>query len=905
MISPNKPPPAFKISVFKRDPSFRAHFIQGPNMGTACQRFEIFQCYVLNEGIKTLDPSSLVLGCLLAFDGLATDSNLRGSYDRCASAPRWHQAVRVDWLDGPRINARNLSALTTLAIARVDQWASYEAAQDQLMRHMAHAPLGRAAIDRGQALWTALLQDAMGWLQPTVQPVLFGHVNDAGRLSALPLSALAREEQGLALKTESSGSEEETDANTNTNAYARAFESAMLGNTSSFLAGSQFVTKLIDALRPPPSGSTASKRVVILKQMGLLAAHIDQVDEVSALLFLFALDLLEKGTRRKSELAPGTPYQYVQSFAGEFHANASNMRLSGIAPEPYALMFRTLLSTSTKVASYRVAGLKAFHLYLRAWWQVPRLPADVFKVAIDARVSANVVWPHEIKRVYQWLSEVDPTREMRQLSAAFCIAASAMIRISELLVLRLLNVIDEGEHVVIEIAREIRDGKEKSAAGRRRLTITDPLAIAQIRAWLSQRVEENATADHYLFGDPSHPDKLAATGKMYFWMNKLLKAATGDDSISLHSLRHSIATQRFVLILNDVNEHEINPLDALANEAGHVGGHVTAVNYCHQYEAGLRRSLDAELLHLNIDYAAIQAWTGIAQATLRQRVSRAKDVDARSAILWAVLAEQATLVVRPTVGSTLTLVEPQNPLSTDNARVLRYQQVVGMLSDIASGLSMGQTSLRQDVDEALVVEAVKLVGAFADQHGEPGTEMSDLLSLGFKSLRDASGTLLGLRPDFVRLRQTRWALLARTIERCDSSMLTSATNYWLRALTGWHLAVRPGIGWDDFITLIGQVGINTSLMALRWSATPAREAEVSTALALAQATLRIKLGKSLLQQRQAYRAGRTAIWLLIGSNAKLLNQDGTANSAVGLHCCLLAAHVWQSLPKKLDVKAPT
>lgn len=903
MVSPNKPPRVLTFSVFKRDPSYRAHFIQDQSMGTACQRFEIFRRYVLTDGIKTLDPSSLVLSCLLAFDSLATDSDLRGAYDRCASAPRWHQAVRVDWLDGPRINARDLSELTTLALDRVDQWTSYEAAQDQLMQHIAHTLLGHAAIDRGQALWTMLLLDAMGWLQTIVQPVLFGHVSEAARLSALPLSALAREEQGLALKTESSGSEEKTAANTN--AYARAFEAAMLGHPSSFLAGSQFVTKLIDALRPPTGGSLASKRVVILNRMRLLATHVDQVDEVSALLFLFALDLLEKGTRRKSELAPGTPYQYVQSFASEFHAGASNMRLSGIEPEPYALIFRTLLGTSATVASYRVAGLKAFHLYLRAWWQVPRLPADVFKVEIDARVSANVVWPQERQRVHQWLSEVDPTREMRQLSTAFCIAAYAMIRISELLVLRLLNVIDEGEHVVIEIAREIQDGKEKSAAGRRRVTIRDPLAAGQIRVWLSQRVEENATAGDYLFGDPSHPDKLAATGKMYFWMNKLLKAATGDDSISLHSLRHSIATQRFVLILNDANEYDINPLDALANESGHVGGHITAPNYCHLYEAGLRRSLDAERPYLHIDYAAVQAWTGIAQATLRQRVSRAKDVETRSAILWAVLAEQAALVVRPTVGSTLTLVEPQNPLSTDNARELSYQQVAGMLSDIAAGLSMGQTSLRQDVGEALVVEAVKLVGAFADQHGEPGTEMSDLLSLGIKSLRDASGTLLGLRPDFVRMRQARWALLARTIERCDSSILTSATNYWVRALTGWHLAVRPGIGWDDFITLISQAGINTSLMALRWSATPAREAEVSTALALAQATLRIKLGKSLLQQRQAYRAGRTAIWLLIGSNAKLLKRNGTANSAVGLHCCLLAAHVWQSLPKKLDVKAPT
>lgn len=201
---------------------------------------------------------------------------------------------------------------------------------------------------------------------------------------------------------------------------------------------------------------------------------------------------------------------------------------------------------------------------------------------------------------------------------------------------------------------------------------------------------------------------------------------------------------------------------------------------------------------------------------------------------------------------------------------------------------MGQTNLRQDLDQSLVVEAVML----------------DFLSLGIKSLRDASGKLLGLRPDFVDMRQARWVLLARAIESCEPVELTRVTHYWLRALRGGHLAVRPGLGWDDFITLIRQACINTSLMALRWSATPARETEVSASLALAQATLRIKLGKSLPQHPKKYRAGRTAIWLVIGSNAKLLGQDGTANSAIGLHCCLLAAHIWLSLSKTLNVKEP-
>lgn len=265
MAKPRNQPRALKTSLFARDPTRRAHFLHSAQLGTASRRFEAFQNWLLSQGPQTLDQSSLVLGCLLSFDGLATDNDLRGAYAACASAARWNDELRIDWLDGPRINARNVSALTTLALQRVAQWAPFETAQSVLMQHVLCTPLGNAFAKSSAPAWDQLRQDGMAWLQSTLPPIFYGHVSEAACMSALPRTALAREEQKLALKIEAPDSPQE--ANSNDSAYERAFEAAMLGRPPSTLSGGQFLKKLTDALRPPVKGSTTTKRSELLKAL--------------------------------------------------------------------------------------------------------------------------------------------------------------------------------------------------------------------------------------------------------------------------------------------------------------------------------------------------------------------------------------------------------------------------------------------------------------------------------------------------------------------------------------------------------------------------------------------------------------------------------------------------------------
>ena len=896
-IQPTRRP---KPSLFTRDPTRRAHFIYSAHLGTAAQQFEAFQKWVVNNGIETLEPSSLVLGCLLSFDGVVSETDIRKSYESCVDAGCWGNAVRIEWRDDARCDARNLSAFTAIACQRVNHWRTFEVAQSRLINQVVQARDCAGFNSEPLSSWDGLIECSAAWLQSTLPPILFGHVIDAARLTALNTSTLAREQRKLALSVEGVGSGgDEKEARANSRAYARAFESALLGRPPSAFTGGQFIFKLTRSLRAPTVGSNSAKRTQILGALHQLAAEIDAVDEVCALIYLYALDLAENGTRRKAKLAPTTPYDYIQSFAVDFHAEFNGVLISNIDTATYSKIYEKLLLTSISSTGSRAAGLKGFHQFLRAWWTVPSLPSELFQIELNSQVEANMVWPHERELLRNWLNHVEQSRFVQQLHTALAIAGNSMIRIGELRVLRLMNVIDEDDHLCIEIAREIRDGKEKSSEGRRRVFITEPKATATIRTWLARRALEHTNQSDYLFGDPSNPKQLADAGKMYFWMNRLLKCVTGDDTINVHSLRHSLASERFLVISLDLQEYEVNPLDELANDAGHVGGHVTATNYCHLFEAGLRRSLDEGLVKIFVGYAAASTWSNHSEATLRQRVSRAKSKGLpRARVLKSVIESVADQIPWPILGHNILLIAPDNPLTSLQPKAISYLQVAGVLTDIASGLSFAQTSCRHDLDESVVNKAIKLAGAFAERHGTAQEELPDELTLGVKALRDKSGALLGLRPDFQRMTQSRWAQFPAAFERTDPQLVADATDYWQRALCKEHIAVRPGPGWDQFVQLLKEAGVNSSLMALKFCINKDSPAVVANALALAQATVRIHLGSSLLQTPQSPRAGRPSCWLVIGSDAKHLSQDGSGGSMAGLNCALLTAFIWHRLRKK-------
>ncbi len=279
--------------------------------------------------------------------------HLENAYKACKSAVQCERSVRLDWQDGVNINARNLSAFTVLAVKRVTAWPSYEEAKASVMEFLARDD---EHAHKPSMSWQGLLAEALSWLQLKMSPVHFGHVSKSAPLCALPRSALARQETQLALVVPELLVSSET-AVTQT-AYVRAFEAAALGRKSSSFTGAEFLEKLKNALTPPTKGSDAYKRSKILTKLHLLAVEVDDVDEICALLYVFSLDLVVTGTRGKSQLAPATPYQYVFSFAEDFHSATNGLSLRSVDEETYAKIIQKLLGSTGDIAPYKLAGLK-------------------------------------------------------------------------------------------------------------------------------------------------------------------------------------------------------------------------------------------------------------------------------------------------------------------------------------------------------------------------------------------------------------------------------------------------------------------------------------------------------------------------------------------------------------------
>jgi hypothetical protein len=112
------------------------------------------------------------------------------------------------------------------------------------------------------------------------------------------------------------------------------------------------------------------------------------------------------------------------------------------------------------------------------------------------------------------------------------------------------------------------------------------------------------------------------------------------------------------------------------------------------------------------------------------------------------------------------------------------------------------------------------------------------------------------------------------------------------------------------VELLGASEINTNLMAVEYHRKPQKAAGHNEAeddgidgdVALAQAALRATFGITVVAIERAYRAGRSPVRLVIASRPPSRQQSGTADSMTGLHCCMLAAHVWLGLSKAFKSK---
>lgn len=495
-----------------------------------------------------------------------------------------------------------------------------------LQEYLFHSPLYRALDDRV----LELERDALCWWYQCLPAPLFAHQSGLQVLSALPRSALARLCRKLAVNYPAPEGQRDDEADTDCGLTADlidAADSSEGGDKSPVVL--QLGIDLLTISRQEVDGITKRRWAQSLFD---LRARAQTAGPITSLLLAWGLDLCEHGTVGQTNLARTTVQQYFKRAARPLFETLRLMsqNFDDAQWQAQAMRERYLgLMQAQSVGNKKTmaSALTSFHSFLVEWLDIEPLETGLHEEVPVARVQAQVIWPHELDVVMNWLEQVEDVRVRNAVMIMLLVASECPARTNELLRLRIVNVHTGLDHrgacMEIEIARRAANGRLKTPAAQRRLVIHNETTIDLIERWVRRRADEGAPRTAMLFGDPNDDSRIHRGAVVASLLNRLLKAATGEPDVRIHTLRHSCVSQRIGADLSSASVMDPNRHAVTAAETGHASAVSSFQSYFHRYEWNLRTGLDAALLEL-ITVTSSQAGSHLKlkPATLRQHAHR-------------------------------------------------------------------------------------------------------------------------------------------------------------------------------------------------------------------------------------------------------------------------------------------
>jgi hypothetical protein len=279
-----------------------------------------------------------------------------------------------------------------------------------------------------------------------------------------------------------------------------------------------------------------------------------------------------------------------------------------------------------------------------------------------------------------------------------------------------------------------------------------------------------------LFGDPVDPAVPCRRGSTEASLNAWLKAATGDSSVSIHTLRHSFVS------LARAGDHgsDQRSLDESSAQAGHGSTQMSIDHYCHRYEPILRRSLDDWQRTHVLTEVQVCALAGLRQGCLRQRWHRHGDAG-RVALVWDALGQGAAAVRLPCVTDGIAVDEPQ-PIALQAKAARTAGSVLAWLQVLHAGVPGGVVRLRHEIssDDWGAFEATIRTWHMRNRRRSlPG------------ATRTSSRSGIPFAAGFSRPAQPKLRGLTRHLRNTtDSAALAPVVQSWLDNLRGVHLTLE-------------------------------------------------------------------------------------------------------------------
>lgn len=754
------------ISI-RKDRAKRFRFRFGTSVGEAAARVREIQREVLNGLLDKESDLCRTVGFLVLFDGICHLDDLTGALANLHNAYRFNGQPVLDWLgkDG-RQHRRLLSKLT----AQTQPWLGAPPSHDDI--HAALLCLTMLIYSENARPPVKLLQDTCAYLSEIMPGALFADVTHVAPITALPRSALARKETQRRLVMG-----HQTVPMSGASAIGAAIDHAM--QSTHRKGGMSMVDRIIAICLEHSRSNDARDRQGMLYALIAESDRVGYTDGMSALLLAWVIDFVESGGLKERRPRPKTIEKYVRNTIRELHEYLAGQDVFSLPPEKFGEIYTQILTNvSSGNRTHCLTGLKTWHAFLVECFDVPRLESGLDAEEGPAIPNANVIWPHEIDLLLQWIASSSIDERLKaQLDVCIRLAANIRLRAKELFLLRRYNLRRTADGLEIEVAPLANTGSLKSESARRVQALCDPESVRRLLAWNDRRQVEGALWSDYLFGDPYSPERVYRLGSTYIMINRLLKAVTGDSSVSLHTLSHTWASNAVLDALTTPIEIDVPPLEQVATLAGHRSAQTTVTQYFHFPAEAIRHFLDHELAQVKITSELAQHWSDVSAAALRKRASDRR-LPAQE-VYWQAIFDAGFPLPIPQAESGIALEDPGMPDFLAGRSVLSREAVLQAIADRFKGETSGCVASRLGLPvptiDKIFETAQVVVGRLKTRRIKAG------ITTVHRSIRDGVGRTIPLSElgiDFTRLCQSRWIQVWQHLEALREDELSLLVDAW-------------------------------------------------------------------------------------------------------------------------------
>lgn len=603
------------------DAVFQHHLRFGVECKRRVRRFSKLQILIKKRGHKVSGTFACRLVCL----------DLISPHDLSlvlATQPYSHDGkVCVDWKNllarsedlGVRIDRRFLSKYSILSVpsAELDSGHEISAMVDFLL-----GQCGFEGVNRDEVL-SELFKDMSCWATRNLSGPLWAHVTGLRHIWALDRVSLARRTSvGVATPSANEGNSSELSIAEFLDAAQNCDGEQPSGSDRQVLDAALHVISFSES---EDASQTLARWMMDLLQF---KDQIQRADWVTAIVVSWMLDLVESGTLRKADAKPETRARYMAQLAARLWTALSNHKgpMLSISDVFLYAAYGSLMAdpTCTDLLGLR-AAIGSFQAYGEEVWGLPSVVFNASDFVPPAVPRVQVVHPHEVTQALNWLDNSPATdpRLVEICSTMLVLLHAAPFRLEELHGIRIENVIESGNQtsLEIEVCRSALNSL-KNANAVRRLKIEEPLAIARLLKWMGKRRGEGSGDSDQVFGRKRGAG-LYRRATVHATLRRILKAVTGDDSMTVHALRHAYATRKFGELATQAEQHDFNVYTHLAYSMGHASCDMTIRFYVHEFELALRREVDV-CVGRKVGFSGIEAEliTGMKANTLVQSARR-------------------------------------------------------------------------------------------------------------------------------------------------------------------------------------------------------------------------------------------------------------------------------------------